>query len=129
MGERPLGWGPGSFETEFARHSARGTTPTEVRIESPHNEALRLAFELGLPGLVLVALLLRGVRGRASSRTWLLRASLLALLVCGLTGKTFEEPPRSSLVAASWGFSSAAPRDACFLAGAEPSSLRRSFSP
>ena len=86
--ERPLGWGPGSFETEFARHAAAGTAPTQVRIESPHNEALRLAFELGLPGLVLVALLLRGLRRRASSRTWLLRASLLALLLCGLSGTT-----------------------------------------
>lgn len=93
IGARPLGRGPGSFEVDFARHATPEVTPPGLRIESPHNEGLRLALELGLPALALVALLLRGVRRRASPRTWLLRASLLALLVCGLTGKTFEEPP------------------------------------
>lgn len=94
--QRPWGWGPGSFEAAFAP-SAPSETQAHLRIESPHNEPLRLAFELGLPGLVLASLLCSGLRRHASRRTWLLRASTLALFLCSLVGKTFAEPPTAVL--------------------------------
>jgi O-antigen ligase len=92
IGERPLGWGPGSFEAAYAGRAPQ-PTQAQLRIESPHNEVLRLAFELGLPGLVLAGLLLRHAHRRASLRTWLLRASTVALLASSLVAKTFAEPP------------------------------------
>lgn len=94
--ERPWGWGPGSFEAAFAPSAPRETR-LSIRVESPHNELLRLAFELGLPGLLFSGLLLSGLARRASRRTWLLRAATSALFVCALVGKTFAEPPTAVL--------------------------------
>lgn len=91
----PWGTGLGGYEAAF---------PTELdavaRIESPHNEALRAAVEVGvvasllLAGIAMVALAPR--RGFRAKRIWW---AFLALLVCGLTGKTFSEPPTLALAA------------------------------
>ncbi len=92
---RPWGWGPGSFEA--ATHFAAGDGT--VSGEAPHNEPLRLLFELGLPGAVLLLGLVATMsRRRASPRTRLLQASALALLVASLAGKTLLEPPSAVLL-------------------------------
>ncbi|MCA2980973.1 MAG: O-antigen ligase family protein [Myxococcaceae bacterium] len=82
------GTGVGGFEAHFPT-----TAFSTVRIESPHNEFVRAAVELGLGSLLVLGLTLVTMaprRGRGASR---LRWALGALLVCGLTGKTFSEPP------------------------------------
>ncbi len=96
----PWGRGAGTFEASFA--AATSSLPKsldEVRIESPHNEGIRLAYELGVPGLVLLVMALwaRGRRVGPARRMVLL--SLAGLAVCSMTGKTFVEPPTAALAA------------------------------
>lgn len=96
---RPLlGFGAGSFEAAFAARGAVPSTLAGKRVESPHQEPLRLAFELGLPALLALGLAVwpRG-RGRAGVRTRLLQAALGALAVCALSGKTLADPPTLAL--------------------------------
>lgn len=96
---RPWGSGPGSFEAAFAPFAPAELVARDVRVESPHDEFLRVLFELGPLGLVAVFWLFRGVTRHVSRRTWMLRLALLALLICSFTGKTFEEPPTLVLAA------------------------------
>ncbi len=99
---RPWGWGPGSFEAATHFTAGEGT----VRVEAPHNEPLRLLFELGLPGAILLLGLVAGMsRRRASPRTRLLQASALALVVASLAGKTLLEPPTAVLLCVVAGLS------------------------
>ena len=95
---RPLlGFGAGSFEAAFA---ARATLPASlagVRVESPHDEPLRLAFELGLPALAARLVAARPGRRRAALPTRLLQVALGALAVCGLSAKTGTDPPTLAL--------------------------------
>ncbi len=75
--ERPLlGWGPGQFSAVGARFGAQ--------MEEPHNEWLRLAFELGLLGVLAAGLVFPKVRPRPA---------LLVLAIAACSGKTFIEPP------------------------------------
>ncbi len=91
---RPWGYGPGSFSSTFTAQARLPESLRDVEVESPHCEALRLAYE---GGVVAVALALFAAwprrRARASSRTRLLQLSLLALVVCSMTGKTAADPP------------------------------------
>ncbi len=91
---RPWGSGVGTFEASFAaRAKDLPSTLAGVRIESPHNEPLRLLFEIGLPGVALLAFAFRPRRAGASIRTAALWCSLLALGLTSLTGKTLTDPP------------------------------------
>jgi|GEM_PF-2486699 len=75
--ERPLlGWGPGQFSAVGPRFQAQ--------MEEPHNEWLRLAFELGLLGVLAAGLVVAKVRPRPA---------LLVLAIAACSGKTFVEPP------------------------------------
>jgi O-antigen ligase len=91
---RPMGFGAGSFEPVFG--SLAGPEifhDGDVRLEAPHNEALRLLLELGAPSIVLILALLWPRWSKASAQTWALRAAAVALLACSCTGKTLLEPP------------------------------------
>lgn len=97
---RPWGYGAGTFEASFA--AAAGALPpalADVRIESPHNEALRLAYELGLPGVALLFVALWPRKRRAGARTRSMQLSLVTLFICSMTGKTLADPPTLVLVA------------------------------
>lgn len=94
---RPWGWGPGSYEAAFAPHAPTRFVEAQVRVEAPHNEFLRYAFELGGPGVVLLALAAWRRRARPSAGTWPLLASLGALAMCAMSGKTLLEPPTLAL--------------------------------
>ncbi len=83
-----IGWGLGGFEAHFESPSVT------TRIEAPHNELLRLAFELGVPGTVGVSVLaITAFARRWRPRTLVVGVALLMLAVAAITGKTLSEPP------------------------------------
>jgi O-antigen ligase len=96
---RPWGYGPGSFASTFSAEARLPESLHDVEVESPHNELLRVAYE---GGVLTVALCLWAVwpkrrNGRgASTQTRFLQLSLLALLVCSMTGKTATDPPTAA---------------------------------
>ncbi len=93
-----LGTGPGSFELSFgAQASQVPDTLQQMRIESPHNEPLRLLAEYGLLGVLGLTLVFwigkKKLQRKASDVTFAIRASLATLCLASLTGKTFVEVP------------------------------------
>lgn len=68
----PIGSGIGSFETVMRAHTSR---PTKI-VQHAHNDALELAIELGIPGIVLAAMLLLLIAGRARNAERLVLAAL-----------------------------------------------------
>lgn len=105
LGAHPMGVGPGRFRArypEFSRKLAPDPSfGVSLQIEEPHNEFLRLAVELGIPGalLVMAALWPRRRRGRSSSRTMGLVGSLAALTPPAMVSVTFTSPPALAVAA------------------------------
>ncbi len=96
----PWGRGAGAFEASFAASASKLPSSLEhVRIEAPHNELLRLAYELGVPGLVLLLIAVWPRERRVGSTRRILLLSMLGLAVSSLTAKTFLEPPTAALAA------------------------------
>ncbi len=103
----PWGRGAGAFEASFAASAPSLPNSLEnVRIEAPHNELVRLAYELGVPGLALLLIAAWPGGSRLGATRRLLLVSLLGLLVCSLTAKTFLEPPSAALGAGVLGLAS-----------------------
>ena len=95
IGARPLfGWGPGAAAWTFAEHMrpVPGIHPAGEVVADPHSLPLRIAYDLGVPGLVLIGCLAFCVAGRRTqwddgfgrAAGW----GLVALLVAG----TFTRP-------------------------------------
>jgi O-antigen ligase len=102
---RPWGTGAGTFEASFAaRASNIPSTLAGVRIESPHNEPLRLLFEGGVTGFGLLLWGLWPRRGRCSVRSTALWCSVIAFGLTSLTGKTLTDPPTLVMCAVVVGF-------------------------
>ncbi len=94
-----LGAGPGSFELSFCAQAGQvPDTLQHVRIESPHNELLRLLAEYVLLGVLSVALLLkphsRAFHPKSTRFTFAIRASLATLCLASSTAKPLSKCPR-----------------------------------
>lgn len=88
--DRPLlGWGPGSTPWTLAEHlrPLPGVNPPGEAVGTLHSSALEVAYEIGLPGalLVVAALLLFGFR-RLGDRRLASEPGASVLADCGLLG-------------------------------------------
>lgn len=89
-----LGWGPGAAHWTFAEHvrPIPGVHPAGEVVADPHSLPLRLAYDLGLPGLLLIVCLAVVVVRRRPELDGRLGAATGLGIVAFVTAGTFTRP-------------------------------------
>ena len=88
--DRPLtGWGPDTYRLAFPRVESLGQAQLRKKLRTPHDYPLSVASGMGIPALLVLALIFfRAVKyGLAAKDYWrqTLSLALISAIVCGLT--------------------------------------------